>query len=76
MEIFELVEIEDCPKCRGVGTLEEELGSGYYIQCTDCTAHTAEIEFEEDTEEARLKAAQIAATLWNHGKVTTLHPGE
>lgn len=76
MEIFELVDLEDCPKCRGIGVLEEELGSGYYIQCTECTAHTAEIEFEADTHEKRLEAAQIAAYLWNNGKVTTLSPGE
>ena len=34
MEIYEMIELEDCPRCLGPSILEEE-NSGYYVMCKD-----------------------------------------
>ena len=74
MNIDELVEVHECPVCGGAGLLEEECGSSYYVMCTECGAHSVNIDFK--TEEERLSAAQKTATLWNTGKVIKSEPGE
>ena len=56
------IELQDCPYCRGTGTVEDEQG---------CGAQTAHASYE--TPEERLAAAQQVAHLWNIGKV--LNPG-
>ena len=67
MDIFEHIDLQDCPVCHGPGLLEEENGWCLYVSCLDCGCHTAEIPF--NSEEEKLTAAQQAATLWNIGKV-------
>lgn len=74
MNIDELVEISDCPVCGGGAILEEECGNSYYVMCTECGAHSVNIDFK--TEEERLAAAQRTALLWNTGKVIRSEPGE
>lgn len=74
MEIFEQVEVQDCPICGGASLLEEDNGCGYYVMCMDCGARTVTIDFK--TEEERLTAAQRAAHLWNIGKALPSTPGE
>lgn len=74
MEIYEQVELQDCPICEGGSLLEEEGGSGYYVMCLDCGAHTVIVDFH--SEEDRLDAAKRAAHLWNIGKVLKSTPGE
>lgn len=73
MNIEELVEINDCPVCGG-GAILEECGNSYYVMCTECGAHSVNIDFK--TEEERLAAAQRTALLWNTGKVIRSEPGE
>ena len=63
MELYEQIELQECPICGGAGLMEE-----------DCGAHTAEIRYERDAE--RLDAAQRAAHLWNIGKVLTDTPND
>ena len=74
MNIEELVEVHECPVCGGAGLLEEECGSSYYVMCTECGAHSVNIDFK--TEEERLTAAQKTAMLWNTGKVIKSEQGE
>ncbi|MDD6037369.1 MAG: Lar family restriction alleviation protein [bacterium] len=74
MDIFELVEVNDCPICGGGALLEEECGNSYYVMCMECGAHSVNIDFK--TEEERLSAAQRTALLWNTGKVIKSDPGE
>ena len=74
MNIDELVEVHDCPVCGGAGILEEECGSSYYVMCTECGAHSVNIDFK--SEEDRLEAAERTALLWNTGKVIKSEPGE
>ena len=66
MEIYEMVDLEDCPRCLGPSILEEE-NHGYYVMCMDCGCQSASISFKNDND--RLEAAKKAAALWNAGKV-------
>lgn len=66
--------LEDCPACRGVGSVQHENGWCVYIDCLDCGAHTAEIAYENEAE--RELAEQAAVRLWNMGKVIRPDPGE
>ena len=74
MEIHELLHLQDCPYCGGVGLLEEEGGWSWFAVCMDCGAQTASIEYK--TPEKRLEAAQAVAYLWNIGKILRPNPGE
>ena len=74
MDIYKEIDLFDCPRCQGVGLLEEENGWCYYVMCMDCGCHTTEIEFKSDSE--RLEAAKTAAHLWNIGKTITDNPSE
>lgn len=65
------IELQDCPYCRGTGTVEDEQGWCVYVTCVDCGAQTAHASYESPEE--RLAAAQQVAHLWNVGKV--LNPG-
>ena len=65
------IDLQDCPYCRGTGTVEDEGGWCVYVTCLDCGAQTAHASYE--TPEERLAAAQQVAHLWNIGKV--LNPG-
>lgn len=74
MEIYEMVEIEDCPLCEGPAYLEEENGNSMYIMCYECGCHSISTTFK--TPEQKLDAAQRVAKLWNSGKVIKPTPGE
>ncbi len=74
MDMFDQIELFDCPVCHGAGLLEEEAGWCVYATCLDCGAHTAEIPFKNDEE--RLKAAQQSARMWNMGKVISSGVGD
>ena len=71
MKEYELIELGECPICHGTGVLEEENGWCFYVACTDCDSHTAEIKFK--TEADKETAARKAIELWNMGKV--IHTG-
>ena len=62
MEIYEMIDLQDCPRCFGPSILEEE-DHGYYVTCLDCGCHTVNIDFRSD------EAARRTAELWNTGKV-------
>ena len=74
MDIYEEIELHDCPYCRGAGLLEEENGWTWYVMCMDCGAQTAP--FPYHTPETRLDAARMAAHVWNIGKVIRGDIGE
>lgn len=67
MELHEMIDLQDCPFCGGAGLLEEEKGWGFYVQCMDCGAHTADSAYQDEA--GREEAARGAAYLWNIGKV-------
>ena len=67
MNIFEEIELQECPYCGGPGLLEEESGWCWYVMCLDCGAQTGECGYKSDDE--RADAAGQAAHLWNIGKV-------
>ncbi|MBR2675026.1 MAG: Lar family restriction alleviation protein [Mogibacterium sp.] len=67
MNIYEEIELQECPYCQGPGILEEEEGWCWYVMCMDCGAKTGECGYKSEEESA--KAARSAAHLWNIGKV-------
>lgn len=73
MELYELLDIEDCPICGG-GALLEEDGNCFSITCLDCGAYTMSIDFK--SEEEKLEVAKTVTKLWNSGKVLKGTPGE
>lgn len=73
MDVYDLVDIYDCPLCDGAALLEEE-GNSYYVMCCECGCHSVNVNFK--TEEQRLDAAKRTAMLWNSGKVIKGTPGE
>ncbi len=74
MDHFAEIDLEDCPCCGGVGSIEEEGGWCLYIQCVDCGARTAELSYQNEAE--RQEAARRAAMNWNLRKVISPGPGE
>ncbi len=66
MEVYEMIDLQDCPRCFGPSILEEEDHS-YYVMCMDCGCQSASFRFEND--EDRFDAAKRTAELWNSGKV-------
>ena len=71
VELYQDIDLQDCPLCHGPGMLEEDHGWCVYVACLDCGCRTAELSFS--TPEERLAAAQQAARFWNMGKV--IHTG-
>jgi len=74
MDLFNEIELQDCPVCGGPALLQEENGWCWYVDCADCGCHTAEVDYTG--EEQRADAARQAAYLWNIGKVISYNPGE
>lgn len=69
-----MIELEECPCCRGNGILTHEGGWNVQVECSECGAHTVYLEYE--TEEQKREAELGVARLWNLGKVTKINPGE
>lgn len=74
MEREDLIELEECPACRGVGMIIHEGGWNVQVECVDCGSHTVFVEYGNDSEKA--EAVKKVATLWNIGKVIKINPGE
>ena len=74
MELYEEIELQECPICGGPAALEEENDWSFYGACLDCGAHTADIRYASG--DTRRDAAQRAAHLWNIGKVLSSNPGD
>jgi len=70
----ELIELEECPICRGTGMLMHEGGWNVQVECADCSAHTVYVEYE--TPEEMVEAERQVAHLWNIGKVVHSGRGE
>ena len=62
-----IIELEECPCCRGNGMLVHEGGWSVQVECADCGSHTVYVEYEND-EQKRI-AEEKVAMLWNIGKV-------
>ena len=69
-----LIELEECPCCRGAGVLTHEGGWNVQVECSECGPHTVYLEYE--TEAEKKEAEQGVARLWNLGKVIKINPGE
>jgi uncharacterized Zn finger protein len=62
-----IIELEECPCCRGDGMLIHEGGWSVQVECANCGSHTVYVEYE--TEEQKKIAEEKVAMLWNIGKV-------
>lgn len=74
MEINPNYILEDCPICRGSGMVVHEGGWNVQVECTDCSAHTVYVEYEN--EQQKIEAEKQVVTLWNLGKVVKSDVGE
>ena len=74
MENNTIIELEECPACRGVGAIVHEGGWNVQVECCDCSAHTVYVEYE--TEEQKIEAEKQVAMLWNLGKVIKSDVGD
>ena len=74
MEINPNYILEDCPICRGSGMVVHEGGWNVQVECTDCSAHTVYVEYENAQE--KVEAEKQVVTLWNIGKVIKSDVGE
>ena len=45
-----IIELEECPICRGNGIVVHEGGWNVQVECTDCSAHTVYVEYDSDEE--------------------------
>ena len=69
-----ILELEECPICRGTGIITHEGGWSVQVECADCSAHTVYVEYSNEEEKA--VAEKKVATLWNIGKVIRSDVGE
>lgn len=69
-----IIELEECPICRGAGMLMHEGGWCVQVECVDCSAHTVYVEYDNDAQKA--EAERAVAHLWNIGKVVSSERGE
>lgn len=69
-----IIELEECPVCRGVGAIMHEGGWNVQVECLDCSAHTIYVEYANDAQKA--EAEKTVAHLWNIGKVISSERGE
>lgn len=74
MEVNPNYILEDCPICRGSGMVVHEGGWNVQVECTDCSAHTVYVEYENDAQKSA--AEQQVVSLWNLGKVIRSDVGE
>ncbi len=74
MDNQEIIELEECPICRGPGMILHEGGWNVQVECTDCSAHTVYIEYSN--EEEKRNAERSVVSLWNMGKVVHGERGE
>ena len=74
MENNPIIELEECPACRGTGVIVHEGGWNVQVECVDCGAHTVYVEYGSEAE--KQEAEHSVARLWNMGKVIKLDPGE
>ena len=74
MEINPNYFLEECPICRGNGMVVHEGGWNVQVECTDCSAHTVYVEY--DNEQEKLEAEKQVVSLWNIGKVIKSDVGE
>ena len=69
MDLDNLIELGECPVCRGPGIISHEGGWNVQVECADCSAHTVYVEYSTE-EEKRV------AHLWYIGKVIKSEVGE
>ena len=74
MDNKELIELEECPICRGPGMILHEGGWNVQVECVDCSAHTVYIEYSNEAE--KREAERNVVHLWNMGKVVHGERGE
>ena len=74
MEVNPNYVLEECPICRGNGMVVHEGGWNVQVECTDCSAHTVYVEYDNDQE--KIEAEKQVVSLWNIGKVIKSDVGE
>ena len=74
MEINPIIELEECPACRGTGSIVHEGGWNVQVECADCGSHTVYLDYNNEAEKE--EAVLGVVRLWNLGKVIKQNLGE
>lgn len=74
MDMNNIIDLDECPICRGPGVLSHEGGWNVQVECADCSAHTIYVEYKN--EEEKQAAEQEVIRFWNLGKVIKSEPGD
>ena len=74
MDNKNVIELEECPICRGPGMITHDGGWNVQVECCDCSAHTVYVEYDNDEQKA--EAERAVAHLGNIGKVVSSERGE
>lgn len=74
MDIYDEIDLHECPFCGGAGLLDDGNGWCWTVTCMDCGSQTGEFAFKNEAE--RIEAAKSAASVWNLGKVIRSDLGE
>ena len=69
MDNFAHLDLQDCPLCGGVGSIEEENGWLVFVQCLDCGSRTAEMAY--NSEEERQEMARRVVTAGTSARSST-----
>ena len=69
-----VIELEECPCCRGNGMIVHEGGWNVQVECADCGSHTVYLDYSNESEKE--EAVRGVVRLWNLGKVIKQNLGE
>ena len=70
----DMIELEDCPVCRGNGIISHEGGWNVQVECADCGSHTVYLDYENEAQKEEAVCGVVR--LWNLGKVIKQNLGE
>ena len=68
METNPIIELEECPCCRGNGILIHEGGWNVQVECADCSAHTVFVEYNNEKEKKEAFIQQVEEKTGNKEK--------
>ena len=63
-----IIELEECPCCRGDGMLIHEGGWSVQVECANCGSHTVYVEYETEEAPDRVIVPPCVMSVRGYGK--------